>query len=91
VVALKRVGVADVRAFIAAEGLTATLIPGSTRLMFSYFAGAAGRKPVFPARLTLATQLGSGRFSAMEIHSAIDRRAGNRCCRRRCIFPRSLW
>lgn len=38
--ALKKVGVDDVRAFIAAEGLSATLIPGSTRLMFSYLAGA---------------------------------------------------
>jgi beta-lactamase class A len=38
--ALKRVGADDVRAFIASEGLSATLIPDSTRVMISYLAGA---------------------------------------------------
>jgi beta-lactamase class A len=39
-IALRRVGVDKVRAFIASAGLTATLIPQSTRVMVSYFAGA---------------------------------------------------
>jgi beta-lactamase class A len=39
--ALARVGVEKVRAFIAAAGLSGTLIPNSTRRLFSWLAGAA--------------------------------------------------
>ncbi len=38
--ALLRVGIGDVRDFIAAAGLSETRIPDSTRIMFSYLAGA---------------------------------------------------
>ena len=40
-VALHRMGVERVRAFIAAAGLDGVLIPNSTRRLFSYLAGAA--------------------------------------------------
>lgn len=38
---LRRVGVGPVRSFIASAGLTATMIPDSTRVSFSYMAGSA--------------------------------------------------
>ena len=39
-IALKRVGPDRVRAFIASAGFKSVKIPGSTRLLFSYLAGA---------------------------------------------------
>ena len=38
--AIARVGINQVRQFIASAGLTSTLIPDSTRILFSYLAGA---------------------------------------------------